>query len=602
MIILKELKWNNFFSYKESNFLKLNEYNLCQITGKNGSGKSGIALIIQELLYGKNHKGIKKGDLSNRYINSNKLEASLKFTKNLDEYEVILQRNNTIKINLFKNGIDISAHTATSTYKIIQEIIGIDFKTFVQLIYQSSTNSLEFLTSTDTARKTFLISLFNLREYTAIFNRVKQVNKEYMSELNKVQGSLNTIQEWIKTHKEINRTKKNLLKIPEFPDNDIKEVKKLELDYSSAEAHNKSVNKNEEYKNLLKRISGEELTKEIKKPEEKLRYIEQKAKLNSDIDQRTKFINSIKNLKNKCPTCYQDIDEEKIKTIILSEQNNITKTTKLVEDIEKTIQNIQKDETEYENHINLVKKFEELYTLIDYQLDNKIIDKRETKNEIEKLNIKIKNIKNEITKVQRQNEKIEAENSKIDLIESQLLEYGILLNKTEEKLDTLNTLISKLEVLKKIFSTTGLVNYKIEYLVKDLEKYTNKYLSELFQGNIQISFILQEDKLNVLIINNEENEVKIETLSAGELARINVSTLLAIRYLMTAISNTKVNLLFLDEIMGVLDEEGKEKLIEVLLNEKDLNTFIVSHEWEHPLITKIRVVKENNISRIIEYD
>jgi len=32
--------------------------------------------------------------------------------------------------------------------------------------------------------------------------------------------------------------------------------------------------------------------------------------------------------------------------------------------------------------------------------------------------------------------------------------------------------------------------------------------------------------------------------------------------------------------------------------EEQLNTFMVSHEWEHPLIEKIYINKENNISRI----
>jgi hypothetical protein len=47
----------------------------------------------------------------------------------------------------------------------------------------------------------------------------------------------------------------------------------------------------------------------------------------------------------------------------------------------------------------------------------------------------------------------------------------------------------------------------------------------------------------------------------------------------------------------VLDDAGNEKLIEVLISE-DLNTYIVSHEWTHPLLDKIEVVKEENISRL----
>ena len=57
-------------------------------------------------------------------------------------------------------------------------------------------------------------------------------------------------------------------------------------------------------------------------------------------------------------------------------------------------------------------------------------------------------------------------------------------------------------------------------------------------------------------------------------------------------------LLFLDEITGVLDDEGKDKLIEVLQNESDLNVFLISHDFTHPLIDKISIVKNDNVSAI----
>ena len=67
---------------------------------------------------------------------------------------------------------------------------------------------------------------------------------------------------------------------------------------------------------------------------------------------------------------------------------------------------------------------------------------------------------------------------------------------------------------------------------------------------------------------------------------------------MQALSSTKVNLLILDETIDSLDSDGKEKLIEVLLGEVGLNTFLISHGYTHPLLEKITVIKENNISRI----
>ena len=131
------------------------------------------------------------------------------------------------------------------------------------------------------------------------------------------------------------------------------------------------------------------------------------------------------------------------------------------------------------------------------------------------------------------------------------------------------------EILKKAFSTNGLLAYKIENLVKELEELANSYLAELSDGRFTLEFIVSNDKLNVQITDNE-NIVDILALSSGELARVNTATLIAIRKLMSSISKSRINILFLDEVINVLDESGREKMVEVLLQE-DLKMMIVKH-------------------------
>ena len=153
-----------------------------------------------------------------------------------------------------------------------------------------------------------------------------------------------------------------------------------------------------------------------------------------------------------------------------------------------------------------------------------------------------------------------------------------------------------MDILKKAFSTNGLIAYKIENLVKELEELTNTYLAELSDGRFTLQFIVVNDKLNVQVTDNE-NVVDILALSSGELARVNTATLLAIRKLMSSISKSRLNVLFLDEVTNVLDDAGREKLVEVLLKE-ELNTYVVSHGWTHPLLEKVEVVKNGNVSSL----
>ena len=128
----QKLKWSNCFSYGSDNELHLDDNTVTQIIGTNGMGKSSIPLIIEEILYNKNSKGIKKADIPNRYINDG-YSIFLSFEKDGSDYEISVDRKSSIKVKLEKDGEDISSHTATNTYKTIQEILGIDFKTFHSL-------------------------------------------------------------------------------------------------------------------------------------------------------------------------------------------------------------------------------------------------------------------------------------------------------------------------------------------------------------------------------------------------------------------------------------------------------------------------------------
>ena len=200
MITLQTLKWDNCFSYGSGNELQLNDNTVTQILGTNGMGKSSIPLIIEEALYNKNSKGIKKADIPNRYVN-NGYNISLSFTKDEDRYEITVNRKTSIKVKLEKNGNDISSHTATNTYKTLQEVLGVDFKTFSQLVYQNTNASLQFLTATDANRKKFLIDLLHLEKYVELFEVFKSASKDVSSRSATIAGKLATVEKWLKDNK-----------------------------------------------------------------------------------------------------------------------------------------------------------------------------------------------------------------------------------------------------------------------------------------------------------------------------------------------------------------------------------------------------------------
>ena len=193
MIILKKLKWDNCFSYGKENNLDLDNSTLTQLVGTNGTGKSSLPLIIEEVLYNKNSKGIKKADIQNRFQNAG-YSINLTFSVDDREYEIDVNRSRgSIKVKLYEDGEDISSHTATNTYKTVQEILGLDFKTFTQLVYQNTNASLQFLTATDANRKKFLIELLNLEDYVEYYDVFRELSRQLAQYISALDGKEKTI-------------------------------------------------------------------------------------------------------------------------------------------------------------------------------------------------------------------------------------------------------------------------------------------------------------------------------------------------------------------------------------------------------------------------
>src|SRR6056300_118193 len=196
MITLRKLTWDNCFSYGEGNELRLDDATLTQLVGTNGVGKSSIPLILEEVLFNKNSKNVKKADIANRYVNKG-YDISLDFSVDADVYNITVIRRSTLKCKLTKNGEDISSHTASNTYKTLGDILGIDFKTFSQLVYQNTNASLQFLTATDTNRKKFLIDLLKLDEYVAFFETFKEAVRVSSSEITTINAKISTVAKWL---------------------------------------------------------------------------------------------------------------------------------------------------------------------------------------------------------------------------------------------------------------------------------------------------------------------------------------------------------------------------------------------------------------------
>ena len=180
-------------SYGKDIVIHFDKNPVTQLIGGNGLGKSTIATVIEELFYNKNSRGIKKDALFSWGSPKKEYDMHAYFSKDEDEYELHKVVKSTAKVTLIKNGEDISGHTATQTYKMIEEIMGGDFQTFTKLIYQSVGSNLDFLKATDATRKAFLVNLFNQEQYKEMSETIKADRKEVASTLSNLQGQMAVI-------------------------------------------------------------------------------------------------------------------------------------------------------------------------------------------------------------------------------------------------------------------------------------------------------------------------------------------------------------------------------------------------------------------------
>jgi DNA repair exonuclease SbcCD ATPase subunit len=309
-----------------------------------------------------------------------------------------------------------------------------------------------------------------------------------------------------------------------------------------------------------------------------------------------RLLDKLNKLGDHCPTCEQSVDSSFKQGLIDAEALKVTEAREQQDEIERRISEIKRNNAEYQTARKIQRDWEDLFRSIDEKLPSTILDKQELESRARRVQERISDAKERLVRLTRENETITKRNTRIQVILEQTDDFQQQLFELNELLDLEAAIASNLEVLKKAFSTNGLLAYKIENLVKELEELTNHYLAELSDGRFTLEFVVSNDKLNVQIT-DDGNIVDILALSSGELARVNTATLIAIRKLMSSISKSQINILFLDEVINVLDETGREKLVEVLLGE-DLNTYVVSHGWTHPLLDKVEVVKSGNVSRL----
>ena len=628
MSILLEAGARNFLSYKNL-VLNLVKFPLVQLVGVNGAGKTNLVSILTEALYGKNPRGYSKGELVNRNNPLLAFEIYVKFKDANDLYvATTVRRKDKAEVTLTKNGSSITAHTSKGTFQLIEQILGMDYELFMQYIYQSSKFSTEFLTATPATRKAFLTKMLELDQINSDIVKVNDYIKGVSTNLTRLDTEVKTINNTLKSVNYLESLPKVFDKGSRISElsTQIEELKIKER--MAAQNALKKLEYQSDVKNRTATINS--LQANQPKPPSALTVekIEYDAKayysVKENISNTTTMLKAdtlkcnalkrkhadllIKVPESSCSKCGHGLDNAHAIEVHAAEvekaYNDYILQNNICADHSDELQKLSREESvlskEYNAYManeNIIKQHTE--NTLRYNNEKALWDTKlaYARVELDKANAalanfvaedivyaNIKDLEAELAILQQEKACIELNNSigkvfaestaklsslKLDVVrESNEFENGQLL----------------LKALKVVLSKT------IENGIKNLEYKTNVYL-RAFGGDIRILFESNDAKLDISVITSGIS-VSYYTLSTGQMARVSIATLLAMRELLNTRSSKNINLLILDEVVGTLDSEGKEQLIDILAECKDMNIYLVSHDWSHPLLEVLQVNKD----------
>lgn len=139
----------------------------------NGSGKSSFLETVPFALFGQVQRGIKKEQIIN-WKNKKNCEVRCLFSKGDTDYAVVraIKPDN---FEIYENGNIIDKESNVRDYqKILEEIMGISFNTFISIVHSNINSSQKILAMKKPEKRKFLENVFGLGIYSRISARAQE--------------------------------------------------------------------------------------------------------------------------------------------------------------------------------------------------------------------------------------------------------------------------------------------------------------------------------------------------------------------------------------------------------------------------------------------
>ena len=571
MIIFKSIRWKNFLStgnvFSE---IRLDASPATLIVGNNGAGKSTFLDAMCYALFNKPFRKISKGQLVNA-VNEKDTMVELEFSMGSREYMV----RRGMKPSLFEiylNDVKLKEEASQLEQQkyLEQSILGLNYKSFTQVVVLGSSCFVPFMQLTPPNRREVIEDLLDIRIFSTMNGILKERCKgirenirevEYQFDLakNKVETQQALI-EHLKEQSNANTTRRKAeIKTVEKEIQDITIV--VDKDLNLSKLYEESL---VDYQNVDASLS-------------QLRIYESRFK-----DKQKAFKKEYKFFESNehCPTCQQTITEELRTNKKSGITDQLTQIEKATEQLRGELDDILVKISEKND---IVKELSRCQQAIS-----------ESQREIQYRKRQIKAIEKKIDEATGSNSSLKKEKDKL----KQLAKDGLTVEESllaEKKVrDNYNTVTNMLR-------DTGIKSTIIKKYLPIMNQLINRYLKEL---DFYVSFELDENFMET-IKSRFRDEFTYASFSEGEKMRIDLALLFTWRTIAKMKNSANTNLLILDEIFdSSLDTSGTDDFLKILHTVSDkTNVFVISHKTESlqdKFANTLHVEKKQNFSVITQ--
>lgn len=543
MIIFNRIRYKNLLSVGNVPLeISLDENKNTLVVGPNGQGKSILLDAICFSLYGKAYRKINKPALINS-INGKDTLVEIEFTIGTQSY--LIRRG--MKPNIFEiycNGNLVNQDSASRDYQqyLEQNILKIDFKSFLQVVILGSANFVPFMQLPAQHRREIIEELLDIQVFSLMNNILKDHIQESKNDLSTAEHGLTILHtklELIKKHaSEIKGLKEKSLA------DKIQVKERLTLDYLNLATQLQKVK--DEYAELKEKTPA--LQRLFAKYQSKV------SKINTETARMEALERKKKGLLYDpvCPTCNQKLSDDILNSHIVNIENEQSLMQSVIDELNEFVTKLAGIKQTVEDHNKANTDLQHKMQELQFELKQTGTLERLAKEQIKELQAELE---------EKDDGEVEEIRKQIELAESR--KSGILVDQ------------EVLQICSVLLKDGGIKARIIAQYIPVINKLINKYLNAM---DFFVQFEL-DTSFNETIKSRYRDDFSYESFSEGEKTRIDLALLFSWRALAKLRNSMSTNLLIFDEILdSSLDSSGMDELLKIIDQlTGETNVIVISH-------------------------